>query len=308
LGDARNLTENLRADLVHTIAQLLDRYALEHLPTLAPKTMQSRQISIRKLRPVFGHMPIGALRPVHVYRYRDCATKAHGPRATNLDIATLSHAYTKAVEWGYVDRNPIKGQVAKNSRPPRDRYIEDWEIDEALRVCEEHYTDRRTGRMLALYIELKLLTGLRRSDMLQLRFQDVRNDGIHVQPQKTALTTGKKLIIIWDENLRAVVNEIRALRRRVGSIYLFCNRQGQCYYNPEKGTASGFDSIWSRFMVKLLERSKVTERFHEHDLRAKSASDDLSVENAAERLAHASTATTRRHYRRKPSKVSPLKR
>lgn len=44
------------------------------------------------------------------------------------EIALLSHAFTKAVEWGYVRTHPFKGQVRIQGSKPRERYIEDWEI------------------------------------------------------------------------------------------------------------------------------------------------------------------------------------
>ena len=50
-----------------------------------------------------------------------------------------------------------------------------------------------------------------------------------------------------------------------------------------------------------------TERFTEHDLRAKCASDAESLEHAQQLLAHAEAATTKRIYRRRGELVRPLK-
>jgi integrase len=57
-----------------------------------------------------------------------------------------------------------------------------------------------------------------------------------------------------------------------------------------------------------METTKVTDRFHEHDLRAKVASDSDTLVEASERLSHSSTEITERVYRRKPVKVTPLER
>ena len=75
----------------------------------------------------------------------------------------------------------------------------------------------------------------------------------------------------------------------------------------EGATANGFDSIWQRFMAKVLAETKVTDRFTEHDLRAKCASDAESLEHAQQLLAHAEAATTKRIYRRRGEVVRPLK-
>ena len=175
-----------------TMAQLLDRYALEVVPGKASKTQESNRISIRRLRPVFGSMPIIAIKPRHAYRYRDKVTKKNGAASANRDLEVLSHSLSKAVEWGLIDRNSIKGQVRKNAIPRRDRYVEDWEINEACKVASP---------MLRAYVVLKLITGLRRGDLLRLQSSDLQDDGLHVSTSKT----GKRLIISWTNELAQAV-------------------------------------------------------------------------------------------------------
>jgi len=276
-----------------TMAELLDRYALEVIPTKAPKSQELNLIAIRKLKPVFGHMPITAVKPIHVYQYRDKRGR-DGKKAANHDIEVLSHAFTKAIEWGLCENHPIKGKVRKFSTPPRRRYVEDWEIEEALKVASP---------FIKAYIRLKLLTGMRRGDMLSVKMSDLKEDGIHVTPRKTAHSSGKKLIIEWSDELRALIEEITRLRKKIYSIWLFHTNKGQPYIKPD-ASANGFDSIWGRFMDKVMTRTNVTERFTEHDLRAKVASDTES-DHARQLLGHASSEITERIYRRKANKVKP---
>ena len=277
------------------MSELLDRYALEVVPEKAPKSQESNQISIRKLRAVFGHMPIETVKPKHVYQYRDLRGK-DGKSSANRDIEVLSHAFTKAIEWGLCENHPVKGKVRKFSTPPRKRYVEDWEISEALKVASP---------FIAAYIRLKLLTGLRRGDLLALKLSDLQDDGIHVTPRKTAHSTGKRLIIEWSPELTAAVEEAKGLRKKIYSIWLFHTRLGQPYIN-EDGYAAGFSSIWQRFMAKVLEKTKVRERFTEHDLRAKVAS-DIEAEHARRLLGHATSQITEKVYRRKPEIIRPTK-
>ena len=86
--------------------------------------------------------------------------------------------------------------------------------------------------------------------------------------------------------------------------WLFCNRRGEPYVKPN-GTTNGWDSIWQRFMDRVIAETKVQDRFWEKDLRAKVATDAESLEHARSLLSHASDATTRKVYRRKPEKVIP---
>ena len=48
------------------------------------------------------------------------------------------------------------------------------------------------------------------------------------------------------------------------------------------------------------------EPFHDHDVRAKAASDAASLEHARALLTHADVRTTQKHYRRKAERVQPL--
>jgi len=75
-----------------------------------------------------------------------------------------------------------------------------------------------------------------------------------------------------------------------------------------KGTNNAFDSLWARFMSKALTETALVERFQERDLRAKSASDEDSLEAASKRLGHTQQEITKLVYRRKGEVVQPLKR
>ena len=280
-----------------TISQLLDQYSAQVLPTKSWKSQESNQISIRRLRLVFGEMLINAIEPHHVYKYVTMVSEKHGLHSARRDWEVLRHVYTKAVEWGLLKAHPLIGQVRLEKPKPRDRYVTDTELTAAL----EH-----ANPLISAYIEFKLLTGLRRKDILLLRRDHLHEDGIHVRPTKTAKSSGKKLIIQWSPDLEAAVEAAFSIPRKVGSLYLFPNQSGKCYVDEETGRANGFDSIWNRFMMKIVDSG--IERFQERDLRAKSASDDTDLESARRRLGHTKEQITRSVYRRKGEVVQPLKR
>ena len=283
-----------------TVGQLLDRYALEVVPTKAKTTQAGNLIFIKALREAFGNAPLEAVKPKHIYQYVDRRTKKI---AAHREIEILSHAYTKAVQWGYLDRHPFKGEVRLEGEKPRTRYVEDWELEEALAIAPK----RKSGSVLMIqaYLRIKLLTGLRRGDLLKLTMAQLQEDGIHVTPGKTEASSGKRIIIEWSDELRQAIESAKAVRP-VLSPFLFCTRRGECYVK-EDGTANGWDSLWQRFMERLLEETKVTQRFTEHDIRGKCASDAETLEHARALLAHADSRTTERVYRRKPERVKPLR-
>jgi integrase len=229
-------------DKARTIGELLDRYALEVVPTKAAKSQRENARHIEKLRKVFGKLPLEPFKPRLVYLYVD---KRDAKVAAHREIEVLSHAYTKAVEWGYIDRHPFKEQVRLKGEPARSRYVEDWEIVECLALQSR----RKKGSVLAVqaYIRLKLLTGMARSDLLRLRLDEhLREDGIYVTRHKTEVTTGKRTIYDYalvPERLEAVKRALAV--RPVLSPFLFCTRRGKGYFNETTGLCSGWDSMWS---------------------------------------------------------------
>lgn len=289
---------------VHTCGQMLDWYSTFVVPAYAnPLTRAGKFEHIKRLRPVFVDLPVAGFKPAWVYGYiarRGKLTAAH------REIETLSHAFTKLVQKGDIDKHPFKGEVRLDgdlALKPRTRYVEDWEVLELLALAPR----RKSGSVRALqaYVRLKLLTGLARSDLLRLRLNEhLREDGIHVTRHKTAETTGKATIYEYarvPERAEAVRLAIAA--RPVLSPFLFCNRRGEGYIDEETGESHGFDSMWQRFMDRVLAETKITERFTEHDLRAKAGSDAESLERARALLQHADQTTTLRIYRRKPERV-----
>lgn len=289
----------------NTIGDMLDRYLREVTPTKAASSQQGDQRNAAKLRPVFGDMPITDIQPSHVYKYYDLRSKktedGGGATSARLEVALLKHLYTKIVEWGMMNKHPFKSEVRLKGQAPRTRYVTDEEIVAALSV--QPTMEGTAIPMLQAYIRLKLLLGLRRRDMLTLTHDSLQDDGIHVTTSKT----GSRMVYEWSDELRAAIDLVRDTSMGRGKVYLFSTRRGECYIDEKTGNAYGWDSLWQRFMAHMIEKKVIGERFTEHDLRAKVASDAESLEHAKALLAHADSRLTQRVYRRKPEKVKPAK-
>ena len=301
-----------KSDKAHTVGQLLDRYALEVVPKKALTTQEGNYIAIRALRKTFGAAPITSITPRMVYQYVDKRTYKI---AAHREIEVLSHAFTKAVEWGYIDRHPFKGEVRLEGEEPRDRYVDDWEVDAALSIKSRR--KRGSVLMCQAYTLVKLCTGLARSDLLRLEpARHFTEEGIKVTRHKTAKKTGKTSVYGWGdvENgdgtvtpgaLRIAVDMALAARPVDLSPFLFCTRDGVGYINEATGKCPSFKSIWGRFIDRVIAETKVEQRFTEHDLRAKVGSDAENLTRAQALLQHADPRTTARVYRRKPEFVAP---
>lgn len=270
---------------VQTVSDLLDRYLIEVVPGKAARTQKDNREECRYLRAFFGEMGVAAVQPHHVAQY--VAGRAARTRA-NREIALLSHAFNKARLWGLLaGPNPCSVPGTRNSEKARDRYVTDEEITEFKKEAPQWLRD---------YLDLKLLLGLRQQDMLALEWRNVTDEHLLVAPIKTIGSTGKKLLIQRTPEL----NEILA-RLTNDSPTLFATKWGTPY------TSAGFGSIWRRVMAKYT--STGNQRFHEHDLRGKVATDIENPVAAQALLGHKNIAMTEAYIKaRKTDVVQPHSR
>ena len=200
--------------------------------------------------------------------------------------------FTKAVRWGVAERTPCL-RVERNKTRPRERYVEDWEFDEFLKVAPEQ---------LVCYLELKYLIGVRKTDLLLMTFANIKEDGIFVRPSKTKNSAGEPRLFVWNDDLREVIERIKRLPRPVTCEYLFCKRNGSSFLE-EDYTSPAFNYIWQKTMRKALADTELLERFQERDIRAKSATDaDELGMDATELLGHGDRRTTKAYLRGKKAK------
>jgi integrase len=189
------------------------------------------------------------------------------------------------MQYPVVERNPCKG-AERFKEKPRERYVEDWEYP-AFKV--------HAGEHISAYMDFKPITGLRKGDILSMRLDQLKDDGIHV----TISNAGKRIVIRWSDEMRLVVNRVRKIPRPIRGLHLFCTRHGKPY------TVSGFSSIWQRKMKSTLAENVLQERFTDHDIRRKTASDLVNPEHAMKLLGHSDVKVTLKHYRVKPEVVEP---
>lgn len=289
-------------ETIRLISELLHDYEIKVIPTKRPKTQRNNLREIRCLRPVFGDMSIHDIRPKDIYRYH---AKRLGKRAAKMEINVLSHAFTKAVEWGYIDRHPFKGEVIiKETRTREKVYVEDMHILQAISLEPRGKKDWVT-RMMRAYVRLKYITGLRMTDMLRLRPQDLKPDGLHISHNKTIESSGKRTIFSPTPALLEAFAEAIAARPVHIAPWVFCTRRGECYFNEATGECYGFNSLWQRWMKRVKTQTGI--KFSERSIRVKTGSDATDLNQAQKLLGHADARTTSKFYRMGADIVEPLK-
>lgn len=275
-----------------TMADLFDEYASRIIPQKKASTARGQPAIIKRLNSVFGEMLPEDIKPAHAYQYFDRRT---AKTAAKRELELLSHVLSVAVQWGRIDKNPLLGQLRLSTGSAPQQYVTDDQVIGLLRLDA---APKSGVAVVQSYVRLKLLTGLRRTDLLRLSVSDIQGDGLHVTTSKT----GRAVVYELTPDLSAALSECKANRPAL-SPWLFCTRKGEPYIKPD-ATANGWESLWQRVMAKLQEQGG--ERFPERALRNKAGSDAESLEHASALLAHADASTTKRFYRVKPEVVKPL--
>ncbi len=136
--------------------------------------MQIHQLKYWKLK--IGHLNIKECTARDIMIARDELVKTHREKATaNRYIQALSPVFTYAANvLEIIDKNPIR-QIKRYREQPRLRFLDKAEIDRLLSAAIQ-YTE---SPYLYALILLALTTGMRKGEILTLRWTDIQGDKIY---------------------------------------------------------------------------------------------------------------------------------
>ena len=162
----------------HTLSELIDRYIERVLPT-KPKNARNVRQHLLWWKQELGSYLLSDIKPNLISQKRDdllsnftCKNKPRSPTTVVRYLASLSHAFSVAVrDWEWMQENP----VLKISKPKisneRTRFLSDEERARLIRACQES-----ESKGLYPVVILALSTGMRRGEILNLKWSDVDLD------------------------------------------------------------------------------------------------------------------------------------
>ena len=292
-----------------TLAEYLERWLKEYAwPNLAPRTAEGYESIIRQhVIPGIGNLPLTQLKPEHLQRYYSeklASGRCDGKGA--LSQTTVNHHHTclhralkMALKWGLVSRNP-----ADAATPPRPRRSEMQTMNE-----DEVQTFLEAAKATPYYVlfYLVLFTGMRRSELLALRWCDadlimsevsvsrslhhLRDGNIVIRQPKTAkarrqvaLPPSATLILNEHKEKKALECAMLGMSLKDDSL-IFCQVDGKPLLP---------DTV-SHAWVKIMKRASL-KHFRLHDGRHTHASlllkQNVHPKIVQERLGHATISTT----------------
>lgn len=150
----------------------------------AYKTMYNEDVRVRRLVDALGEVPLPKLTWAVVDGvYSDLAAD-YAPSSISLLNTTLNTAINQAVREGLLAHNPLKGHPSPKAGRTQSKALSNAQIDELSRRL-----DPNDGRQLAAL--LCLLCGLRKGEVIALRWEDWDGESIHVERADDGLGNDK---------------------------------------------------------------------------------------------------------------------
>jgi len=150
-----------------TIGEAFNRYLIEVTPRKKSAAIEQYRIQAWLLHPLSRRI-LGDLKLSHLAVWRDeQINKGYSANTIRLHLAVLSHLYTIAQhEWGYEDlKNPVQHLHKPKLPSTREIRITDEDISTLIHHTQSPY--------LPSLIRLALLTGMRRSELIKLHWNDI---------------------------------------------------------------------------------------------------------------------------------------
>ena len=157
-----------------TMAVVAERYMRDYVPShCKPSSAEVyRRALDNHILPALGGMPVGAVG-------RGQVTELHyamrgEPHAANAVLKIVAKLLSLAVEWGLREAGPNPCRAVRKYRTrPRERFLTEEEYRRLGRAVDELEVKGKVSRHAAAAVRLLVLTGCRRNEVLELRWDDI---------------------------------------------------------------------------------------------------------------------------------------
>ncbi|MFC1621604.1 tyrosine-type recombinase/integrase, partial [Candidatus Omnitrophota bacterium] len=236
------------------------------------KSWQSDFYNLKSTTPFFKGKNLYEITVQDVEKFKAHRSKLVKPSTVNRELATTKTLFNKAVEWGKLEQSPAKKVKFLREPGGRLRYLEKDQIQKLLSNSSER---------IRPIITLALFTGMRRGEILKLKWQDMdfQRGIIYLLDTKN----GAKREVFMNELVRKALIKVR---KHPDSSYIFCDKKGKPYHDIRK-------SFWT-----ALNKSGILN-FRFHDLRHTFASQlvmsGIDINTVRELLGHKDIRMTLRY-------------
>ena len=286
-----------------TLNEYLDRWLETAVkPKVRPKTwMGYRSLLHNHIRPALGARPLAKIKPLEVQQaFQDMIDRGLSARTIEYTRMVLRQAFKQAIQWRLLTFNPCDGvQIPRRQR----REMQALSPEQARRFLVV-----ARGTRYGMLFELAITTGLRPSEYLALKWEDIDFErgtlsvvhSLDAMPgggyrlEETKTRNSRRVVKLLPGVLRALLEHRQAqqrLREEAGERW---NEQDFVFTNAEGGPLDGHN-LSSRHLRRILKEAGLPQ-IRLYDLRHTAAtlalSAEVPVKVVSEMLGHSSVALT----------------
>jgi integrase len=201
------------------------------------------------LNPKFGHEPLADVTMQSIQGYHNQLRTTLSPATANRHLALLHRIYSLAIQWGYCEKNPATGiNKFQEDTKKHQRFLNNDEIRSLFRAADDD-----VNIYAAAYIKMLLLTGVRRSEGLGMKWEHLQLSGPKQLWYVPHTKTGKSRYVILNP---MAIDILESLPKVYGNPYVFPGKiEGQSIINPIKA------------FKRIINRAGIESSFRLHDIR-----------------------------------------
>ena len=267
-------------------SKVADEYWYAAIEGLAVNSQRNYRPAYTRAKKYFGDTHITDIHPVNVRQFMTHYIETQNPakKTAGTQRQILLNIFSFAFDKGYITENPAAGLKLKKGLS---QTVRDLPPDEEIRIIKNSW-DKPFG-MFAYWV---LYTGLRRSELLALTWEDVDLEANTIRVNKTLYYVNGRAAIKPPKTAKGdrIVPLMSALRKRLepGEGLIFKNTYGT--YIAEKQ----FQRLWGRYA----EQTGIESTPHQirHAYATMLFDNDVDAKDAQELMGHAQLSTTQNIY------------
>ena len=260
--------------------EFIDKHYLPHARSYKRSIDSDESKFKHYLTPKFGHVPLLDITTQHIQSYHNHIKAQLSPATANRHLSLLHRIFNLAMQWGYLEKNVCTGIHKFQENNKHQRFLNNEEIRNLF-----YAADGDQNTYVAAYVKILLLTGVRRSEGLGMKWDHLQLDGPKPMWYVPHTKSGKSRYVILNP---MAVEILKALPKVYGNPYVFVGKvEGQPIINPIKA------------FKRMLDKIGIESSFRLHDLRHTYAS--LIINNGGtlydvqSALAHANSSISERY-------------
>jgi integrase len=274
------LKEKSKPILFSKLAEQFLEYAISNYPK---KTYDVYKAALTRFQGICGDIVLNKITAKHWDTYRIKRLEKVKPVSVNIELRTLKAFLNTIVRWGDLEQSPFNKQPFATVPESSPVFFTKEDFQKLLNVIKQAW--------LKEAVVFTVLTGLRRGELINLRWQDVdlQRRVLIVQSNPTFKTKqGKKRTLPLNETAFHLLTLKHS--HSIGE-YVFM-------HNGKQIAEDWISQLFKR-AVKDKEAG-LNEKLHWHSLRSSFASwlviDGVSIYAVSKLLGHSSVAITQKHY------------